>query len=103
MVRQEIILGAVLGGFAAGIYVTTTALYVSEISLPQSRGAIGALSAFCAYVGVLFGNCLVFVTYTRILALIMACFALTFVITIPLWMVESPYYFFLRGKVIVMI
>ncbi|XP_043278115.1 uncharacterized protein [Venturia canescens] len=95
---KELTLVSAIAGLAAGIFVSTSALYVSEISLPRTRGSIWALGAAGMYAGGLFGSCLTFVTFLRTIALIMICLATFFLASLRWWMIESPYFFFLQGK-----
>lgn len=91
---------ATFAGFGVGIYVTTSVLYVGEISSRENRGTVGAFTSFFAHFGILTVGLLALYIKLSTLALVVVIMPLTFTASIFFLMEESPYFLFKTGKVL---
>lgn len=92
-------IGTVMGGIATGIFLVTGTMYIGEVSPAYSRGKAATLVTFFAYMGILLGTSLALIAYHRIIPMIVCILAATFLATIYLCMIESPYFLYERGQV----
>ncbi|XP_057341476.1 uncharacterized protein LOC130678317 [Microplitis mediator] len=92
------LLGTAIGGLSAGTFAVTTAIYVTEITPPNTRSTVGTLVAFFAYSGIFFGTSLSVYIHNRLAPLIICLFTSGFIFSASLLMIESPFLLYQHGK-----
>ncbi|XP_051159885.1 uncharacterized protein LOC127280713 isoform X2 [Leptopilina boulardi] len=98
--KMFLFFAATFAGFGTGIYVTTSVLYVGEISSRENRGIVGAFNSFFVHFGILIVGLLALYIKLTTLALVIVIIPLTFMFSIFFLMEESPYFLFKIGKVL---
>ncbi|XP_063982585.1 uncharacterized protein LOC135165326 isoform X2 [Diachasmimorpha longicaudata] len=93
-----LMVGAAVGGFSAGLFIVTSTMYVGEVTFPDQRGTVGSLATFFAYLGMVISTSISFFTIHQLVSLFMCFLSVGFLLTIYIWMIESPYYLYESGK-----
>ncbi|KAJ0179720.1 hypothetical protein K1T71_004311 [Dendrolimus kikuchii] len=92
----DIIIGRIITGVGCGMAMTGPQIYISEISLPNMRGLIGAFPGLALSIGIIMQASLGSFLEWRTLCLICSIYTIILLIA-DLWLPETPYFKLLKG------